>query len=140
MNWKKEKELVQKQNLSLLKGLVRDFNKKDEMRVGDWIKHKNGKFDRITHIHRDENNQPFVIQTGGDKFGQYHLGRSEVIMKGDVYISYSGGLDSGYEVPKTKFKKLSYERDGSVWIWRNGLAGAGNGVDYLVKFRIYEVV
>jgi hypothetical protein len=128
----------QKENMARFRSLVNRFNKKGGIRVGDWIKHPDGKFDRVTYIHRDENNIPFQIQTGGNKYSQYHLGDGKYSVFG-VYISYSGGLDSGYEVPKTRFKLLGYKRMGAVWIWDRGIAGQGRGVEFMMKFRVFEV-
>jgi hypothetical protein len=108
------------------------YNKREGIRVGDWIKHKNGKFDRVTYIWRDENDVVFQIQTGGNKYGRYYMG--------DGYMSYSGGLNTGYEVPKTKFRKLNYLRDGMVWFFRHNHHIGGNGIETIMRFRVFEVV
>lgn len=130
--WEVQRDIVRKDNLPLFRKRVAMFNRRSGIREGDYIKEKNGNFTRVTHIWRDEKRRPFQIQTGGSKFGQYYLG--------DGYVEYSGSLDHGYEVPKTKLKNMGYEKLGNVWFFRNNYATAGGGIDYMMKFRVFKVV
>lgn len=130
MNWKEEMEKTQRENHPLFRKLEAKYNKIDGIRVGDWVKHK-GTMSRVTYIWRDETGKPVQVQTGGSKYGSFFLD--------DGYISYSGSLDSGFEVQKSKVKKLPYLRDGMVWIWKGGFAGGGRGINYMMKFRVFEV-
>lgn len=119
-------------NRAILKRRLMKLNTRKGPRVGDWIKEKNGNFTRITYIWRDERDIPFQYQTGGYKHSQYYFGEG--------YLQYSGGLDSGYEVPPTRFKKLSYTRLGSAWIFDHDIHQAGGAVYYQIPFRVYEVI
>jgi len=128
---KKETKTHMKENMPLFKKREKLYNKKKGIRVGDWIKEKNGNFTRVTYVWND-GKTIHRVQTGGSKFGQYYLG--------DGHIDYSGSLDEGYNTNETKFKKMSYKRDGGVWFFRNDFRTADNAVNYVMKFRVFEVV
>src|SRR6056297_1776941 len=66
MDWQKQQEYIRNENMPLFRKLETLYNKKYGVRVGDWIKHKYGTFDRVTYIWRDENDTVFHIQTGGN--------------------------------------------------------------------------
>jgi len=117
-------------NLKLFHKKEKEYNKEPGIRVGDWIK-DGDKYSRVTYIWRDEHDKPFQIQDGGDAGGSFYLDGS--------YVSYSGSLDSGYDTTKTEFRKLNYTRIGRVWFFKHDFATAGGGIDYLMKFRVFEV-
>jgi len=119
-------------NERILREREHAFNKRKGIREGDYIKEKNGNLTRVTYIWRDENDKPMLYQTGGNEYSRYYLG--------DGYLSYSGGLDHGYEPKNTKFRKLPIKKYGSVWFFKDNISGAGRGVEYIIKFRVFEVV
>lgn len=126
----KELESDRKANMQLFKKRERAYNKIKGIRTGDWVK-ENGKYTRVTYIWRDESNHPFQVQTGGNKFGQFYLG--------DRYISYSGGLDPGFNPDNVKYTQLKERREGSVWLFKNDIHTAHNSVMYMMKFRVFKV-
>lgn len=126
-----QKELVadRKENMPLFKKRERAYNRIKGIRVGDWVKEKDG-YTRVTYIWRDDD-KTYQIQTGGSKFGQFYLG--------DGYISYSGGLDTGFNPNKVKYEQLKGRRIGSVWFFKNDYHTADNAVVYTMKFRVFKV-
>jgi len=122
--WKERIKRIQKENKELFNKLKREYNKIKGVRVGDYVKEKNGNYTRVTYIWPDGQ-----VQTGGHKYGQFFLGKG--------YISYSGSLDHGYNIKDLKLTKE--KRSGMVWIWREGMPGANRGVEYMMKFRVFKV-
>lgn len=129
-----EKRLARdrKENLPLFKKREKEYNQIKGIRVGDWVKEKNGDFSRVTYIWRDEKGKPFQIQTGGQKHSSFYLG--------DGYMSYSGSLEHGFEPDKEKVVQLKDSEDGLVWFFRNDYATAHNSVEYMMKFRVFKVM
>lgn len=109
----------------LNKRLVK-YNQIKSPRVGDWIREKSGRMTRATHDWGNDS----IMQHGGGEFGQFYLG--------DGYISYSGGLDTG--IKKASLKLTDEVKTGKVWFFKNDYAMAFNGIDYMIDFRVYEVV
>ena len=127
MTWKKQETTPKTQ--TLFDERVKEYNKIKGPREGDWVKHLDGKYTRITYIwHFD--NEPNHIQTGGYYGGQFHLNWR--------HISYSGGLDPG--IPETTLKLTRETKEGRVWLFKDGFWGAGRGVDFDMDFRVYEEV
>jgi len=124
MDWNLKERMEQKENLPILKQKENRYNRFKGIRIGDWLKdHKTGK---------DEKNNPTLYQTTeeGDA-GSFYLG--------DGYMSFSGSLNHGYETKLFKFRKLPYKRNGRVWFFKNRFATAHNGIEYPMKFRVFEV-
>ena len=109
-------------NLASLAEFMAEYDKRDTPRDGDWVRHPCGRMSRITHIWPDS------VQIGGSASGQYHLNK--------YGISYSGALDSS--IPTSGLRLTSETKNGMVWIWNRGYVGAGEGVDFVVPFRVYE--
>jgi len=99
------------------------YNSIRGIRIGDWIKLNSKDYTRVTYTHQDG-----TIQTGGNG-GSYYFGNG--------VISYSGGLDSGFNIRdlvETNKKKL-----GSIWFFHNDYATGGGGVNFDMLFRVFEV-
>jgi len=129
--FEKRKEEDRKENMKLFKSKESAYNSVRGIRVGDWIKDSyTGDISRVTYIWRDELDRIQQIQTGGQKFGSYHLSGK--------YMSYSGGLDSGYDMKKWKIRNLGYKREGQIWFFKNNFAMANNCVEYMMKMRVFE--
>lgn len=126
---RKEMESDRKENMPLFKKRERAYNRIKGIRVGDWVKEKGG-YTRVTYIWRD-GKKIYQVQTGGSKFGQFYLG--------DGYISYSGGLDTGFNPDEVKYVQLKERRIGSVWFFKNDYHTADNAVVYTMKFRVFKV-
>lgn len=116
-----------KENMALFKKLEASYNKIKGVRVGDYVIGKNGKITRITYIWRWDG-EPQQWQAGGNG-GSYYLGNG--------YVSYSGSLSHGFD-EGTKFKNTGRKKIGNVWIWDKGFAGAGRGIDFPMKFRVFK--
>lgn len=121
---------VQDRNLNILSDRMTEYNKIPGARVGDWIRETSGRMTRATHDWNDAGEDTEIIQHGGSEFGQFYLG--------DGYISYSGGLDTG--IKKNQIRDTGEVKKGKVWFFRNDYATAGNGIDYMVDFRVFEVI
>ncbi len=112
-------------NLDIFKKREKAYNKIEGIRVGDYVRLNTGKLTRVTHIwDLDEK----LIQTGGGEYGQFYIGYG--------YISYSGGLDPG--IDESEFKLTEEQKEGQVWFFKDDHWGAGRGIDYMMKFRIFE--
>lgn len=112
-------------NAKILADRVSLLNERtDEPRVGDYLKLPHGDYQRFTMSHEE------TIQTGSAG-RSYYLGSSG-------YISYSGGLDAG--VKKSDLKLTEEVKDGIVWFFDEGFAGANRGKEFRIPFRVYELV
>ena len=115
---------VQDRNLKILSDRMEEYNKIPGARVGDWIRELDGRMTRATHDW-DHN-----LQIGGSDYGSFYLG--------DGYISYSGGLDPGIE--KTELRDTGEVKKGKVWFFKDDFWGAGRDINFMVDFRVFEVV
>ena len=109
----------------------KSYNEIKDLRVGDYIKEKNGKLTRVTYIHKfsDTPKKEYEVQTGGNS-GSYYFGE-----KGG--IDYSSGLDSGYKYGE--LEATNKTKEGDVWFFDQDVAGAGRGIDKTMKFKIWKV-
>lgn len=103
---------------------MKKYNEIPGVRVGDWIEEPDGRMTRATYDWSD------TIQNGGGEYGQFYLG--------DGYISYSGGLGPG--VHKDKLVNTGKVKNGKVWFFKNDHWFAGNGIDFIVPFRVFKLV
>ncbi len=118
-------ERQRERNQKILEERVAHYNEKEGVRVGDWIREKDGKMTRATYIWWDGQ-----VQNGGHEYGAFYLG--------DGYISYSGSLDEGYK--KEQLRETDEMKDGLIWFFKNDIWMAHNGIEYKVPFRVFEVV
>lgn len=109
-----------------LNNRMNKYNQITGPRVGDWIREPSGRMTRATHDWGNDS----IMQHGGGEFGQFYLG--------DGYISYSGGLETG--IKKASLKLTDEVKPGKVWFFKNNWPKVDNGIDYMVDFRVYEVV
>lgn len=116
---------IKEKNQKILDERLEHYNQIEGVRVGDWIREKDGTMTRATHIWDDGQ-----VQNGGNKYSSYYLG--------DGYLEYSGSLDHGYY--KNQLEPTDEMEDGSIWFFKNDFATAHNGIDYIVPFRVFKVV
>lgn len=117
-------------NNTILKHRIKEYNKIKSIRVGDYIKEPNGILTRVTYIWKfSKKDGGWHVQNGGHNGGGYYLGHG--------YISYSGGLDHGYNI--NCLKKTNKLKSGYVWFFDNNISGAGRGKDFKMMFRVWEV-
>ena len=114
-------------NFEILTQRVSAFNARPGPRVGDYIRlprlhPKLGEFTRITHDWGDK------MQTGG-MGGSYYLGSES--------CSYSGGLDPG--ISTAQLIPTDETREGNVWFFDEGRAGAGRGVYFQIPLRVFTI-
>lgn len=121
--WKKDPE-----NLRILKKRLSNRNKNKKLMSGDYIIRPDGTYTRVTHIWGYGKND--TIQTGGDVYGRYYL-------QDGGYLDYSGGLDSGYKF--SQLAKTNKTKIGWVWFFHHNVSGAGRGVDFPAKMRVWRV-
>lgn len=106
----------------------RAYNDLQGIRVGDYLRMPDGKFTRATHIWRDEDDIPELVQDGGGRYGSFYLGEG--------YCSYSGGLDPGV---KAAYLCPTHETEpGHVWFFHHDCWKADNGVYFTMDFRVFE--
>ena len=98
-------------------------------RVGDYLRlprvHRHhAEFTRFTHDLGD------TLQTGG------HAGSSNYLCESGR-VSYSGGLDPG--VKRADLVDTGDTRPGLVWVFQDGIPGAGRGVDREAPMRVFHL-
>ena len=112
-----------KNNQKILKDRTKLFNERQGPRVGDYLELPNGLgHTRFTHDWETS------MQTGGGA-GSYYLG-------GGGNFSYSGGLDSGMK--KADIEPTNETKEGRMWFFDQGYAGANRGVDFDIQFRVFR--
>jgi hypothetical protein len=111
-------------NLHILERRINALNAIKTIRQGDYVKHLSGKMDRVTHVWDDS------TQTGGGQ-SSYYLGEGG-------YVSYSGGLDPG--IPLAKLVLTNEVKKGMIWFFSRDHHTAHNGVDFMIDFRVYNVI
>ena len=104
------------------------YNKIDGVRVGDYIRHKDGTVSRATYLWDFPDMSPSVQDGGGS--ASFYLG--------DGYISYSGGLNQSIDI--STLRQTAELKDGVIWFFKNGFQSCGNGIDYRMKFRVFQEV
>ena len=111
--------------------MEKEYNEIKEIRIGDWIRFKDGKMNRVTHIwdFRDEG-LGLKVQSGGSEFGSFYFGHG--------YISYSGGLDPG--VKGDTLELTDDVKYGQIWFFHNTFPMADNGVYRMMKFRVFKEI
>lgn len=116
-------------NDQILRARLAEFNAVAGPRVGDFLQlprlHPElGDITRFTHHWGDR------IQTGGTARNAYYLaGRS---------LSYSGSLDAGVATADVLPDPVG-ERDGMVYFFNEGVTGAGRGVNFEAKMRVWAL-
>ena len=110
--------------------LLRDrsivLRRREGVRVGDFIRMKDGSERRITYHWGDS-----VQTTDHGKSGSFYLG--------DGYIAFSGGMDSA--IPLDRLRLIHHiSRLERVWFFHHDQWRAHNGVDGWLDFPVYEQV
>lgn len=127
--WEREARLKRERpcNVELLAASVANLDAREGPRVGDFVRFACSTVRRISYHWRDDAGWDGGVQTSDT--GSYHLAPSG-------YVSMSGSLFTC--VPTESLTLTDETREGSVWIWDGGFAGAGRAVHYLVPFRVYD--
>ncbi len=108
--------------LLILRGQALD--KRQGIRVGDYINHKNGTTTRVTMLHDEK------LQAGGGS-GSYYISK-------DGCLSYSGGLDS--PIPTNTLQETTEKKAGLVWFFSDNWAGASRGVYGYIDFKVFNEI
>lgn len=116
--------------VKILNDRMKVYNEIPGARVGDWIREKSGRMTRATYDWNREGQTDDIIQHSGSEYGQFYLG--------DGYLSYSGGLDTG--IRKNQLRDTGKMKNGEVWFFKDDWHTGGNGIDFMVPFRVFEVV
>jgi hypothetical protein len=109
-----------RQDEAIVAERMRNLNKQEGPRVGDWVTFADGTLRRISYDWGDG------VQTSD--YGSFHLG--------EYGVSFSGGLYG--TVPTDSLTLTQISRPGDVWIFHHDMAGAGRGVHFQPEFRVYS--
>lgn len=106
-----------------------------EIKVGDFIRFKNGELARVAYI------WPDGIQPSADKYGSsfsvsVYKGLKDGIACDRAYMSFSGGLYN--IIPFEKLKLTDEKIDGSCWFFHHDLLGAHRGVYTNISCQVWE--
>ncbi len=115
---------------AILAERMNKYNDIPGCRVGDWIREHNGHMTRATYDWNNLEETTDIMQHGGSEYGQYYLGNG--------YLSYSGSLDTG--IKKNQLKQTDEVKFGKVWFFIDDYHTANNSIEYMVPFRVFEVV
>lgn len=92
--------------------------------VGDWVRLKTGRIDRINTIHED---------------GDIQVGE-----KGSFYLFHGGGCSysglGGELIENINLKATEKYKYGECWIFSGNESGAGRGVSNVVKFKVWDEI
>lgn len=103
----------------ILKERAAAFLARREVKQGDYIRFNDGVLRRVSHVWKDENNQPESVQTADARFGSsFYLGTG--------YMEFSGGLYSG--IPAGTLTRTEELIDGACWFFHHDYVTAHNGV------------
>jgi hypothetical protein len=105
------------------------FKQVDGPRVGDFLRTADG-FLRFTHDWGDD------IQTTVKASHPCHGDASFYLSDG--YASFSGSLDPA--ISKSKLRDTGEGIEGSFWFFHHGFAGAGRGVYFRIRCRVFEML
>lgn len=109
-------------NDTILKKRIELRDKKEGIRIGDYLVVEDGDYRRVAHIW-DDGIQP---SSGNPS-----------IYLGDGYMSYSGGLDSA--IPLHKIEDTGEIKNGDCWFFDKNIAGAGRRVMKKLPCRVFKV-
>jgi len=112
---------------AILAERVASIDALDGPRVGDYVRFADGIERRASFVTPKEW-LPDVDSVQTSYGGSWHLG--------DGYTNFSGSLYMG--VPRSSLTLTDEVKDGAVWFFHHDYWQAGNGVDVLVPFRVYE--
>lgn len=110
----------------ILKERVARLNTREGARVGDFVRFPDGTVRRFSYIWDFEDGSDLSLQTAGG--GSFYLG--------ECGVSFSGSLYQG--IPGKSLTLTNEKRNGDVWFFHHGFAGADCGVSAVVEFRVYE--
>ncbi len=113
-----------KTNEMILADRAEKLNKKEGVRVGDFLKLSNGMYLRFSHDWDDS------IQTSKES------GDSSFYLS-NTGCSFSGGLYPS--IDKSMIKETHEVKNGRIWFFKNDYATAHNSISFEISFRVYEL-
>jgi hypothetical protein len=111
-------------NLKILKQLVEKRASIPYPKVGDYIKTKDGVYDRISVIHQNGTCQ-------GTRAGSFHL-------HSFGQESFSGGPNMALFCTAS-LKSTQETREGEIWFFDQGIVGADRGIWFPIQERVFEL-
>lgn len=122
-----DKKVNHPRNQEILRECLEGINSKEGPRVGDWVYMKGE--DQPRRFTYDWGDDIQTTDRPGD-MGSFHIS--------EYGCSYSGALDPG--LPKNQLVLTDEVKEGRVWWFDMGWAGAGRGIETKVPFRVYKQV
>lgn len=95
-------------------------------RVGDWVRHPDGRETRIAYAYTSQGKD--LIQDANIECGQFFLFASGC-------EGFSGTFN--YPFPAAKLAPTSERKVGQVWFFDQGLAGVGRKVDFTIEEAVF---
>lgn len=119
------KEMAER-NLKLFEERQEAIYKREKIAQGDWVILKDGTKSRVTVTEWGDS-----VQVGG------HFSSSVFIYQ-NGFGSYSGGCGNSIDL-KELVNTREYE-DGLCWIFADNSAGAGRGINNVLKFKVWKQI
>jgi hypothetical protein len=108
-----------KTNQEILNERLKLFNKREGLRLGDFLKLSNGTYLRFCNVLDD------TLQT--TKAGSFYFG--------DGYVEFSGGICP--PIDKKLLKQIDEKREGEVWFFDQGIVGPHRAVYFNIELRVF---
>lgn len=122
-----EDRAAKKLNLDIIAKCQKAFDMNLSPREGDYIE--------LPQVDERQNNMCRISHVWPDKVQTTQGGSFYASASG--HMSYSGSLDPG--IAMDALDCISAYTTGPVWIFDEGMAGAGRGVSMKMQFRVYSV-
>lgn len=106
------------------------LNQRTEIKSGDFVRFADGTLRQVSHVWKDENEQPEGIQTStshGKGDSSFYLGKG--------YMSFSGGLFTS--VPASTFTRSNETLTSGAWFFHHDYACAGGGIQVEVSLPLW---
>lgn len=120
---RREKKKNPEVNALILKERVDALNEVEGPRIGDYLRLPDGSFERITLNHAES------FQTGALGQGSFFLYKGSCL--------YSGAHKG--PIPFSAIRETRQTKLGNIWFFNEGEAKEGNGVDFEIEFRVFEI-
>ena len=121
----KMKTGIDEKNAVILAERQRAFDRKEGIRVGDFVTMPDGSTQRVAHHWGDS------VQLTDGRFG------SSFYFGDGGYCDFSGGLNPGIDI--TRFILTDERRAGSVWFFSENYVTAHNGYHCEAMFRVWSM-
>lgn len=129
---------LDEQDKEYLNKSQQNYLKHDEIMVGDYVIFKDDTLRRVSHIWKDDNNNPSDIQTTDVNNKDWNSGNGgSYYLYENGYMSFSGGLYPA--IPVKLFEKTDEFKSGQVWFFHHDYACRDNGVYTEMNFKVWKV-